>query len=137
MVLVSSALIAFSCLRHINPDVEIEAYNYNITTVDNFEHFMNVLSTKSLDGGPLDLVLCCVDNFEARITVNRACNELNMNWFESGVSENAVSGHIQFIKPGETSCFEVSPSLPTFSPLLRQVLSAMVFVVSTTSARRR
>lgn len=37
----------------------------------------------------------------------QACNELNMNWFESGVSENAVSGHIQFIKPGETSCFEV------------------------------
>lgn len=32
---------------------------------------------------------------------------MNLNWFESGVSENAVSGHIQFIKPGETSCFEV------------------------------
>ena len=31
-----------------------------------------------------------------------------MNWFESGVSENAVSGHIQLIKPGETSCFEVN-----------------------------
>ena len=37
----------------------------------------------------------------------KACNELNLNWFESGVSENAVSGHIQFIKPGDTSCFEV------------------------------
>ena len=57
--------------RHINPDVEIEAYNYNITTVDNFDHFMNILNTKSLTGGQLDLVLCCVDNFEARITVNR------------------------------------------------------------------
>lgn len=27
---------------------------------------------------------------------------------ESGVSENAVSGHIQFIKPGKTACFAVS-----------------------------
>jgi ubiquitin-like modifier-activating enzyme 5 len=27
------------------------------------------------------------------------------------VSENAVSGHIQFIKPGETSCFECAPPL--------------------------
>ena len=27
---------------------------------------------------------------------------------ESGVSENAVSGHIQLIKPGETACFAVS-----------------------------
>ena len=94
-------------LQHINPDVEIDAYNYNITTVDNFDSFMNTLSTGSLTGGPLDLTLCCVDNFEARLSVNRACNELNLIWFESGVSENAVSGHIQFMKPGETSCFEV------------------------------
>lgn len=33
--------------------------------------------------------------------------ELNQVWMESGVSENAVSGHIQFIKPGKTACFEV------------------------------
>ena len=29
-------------------------------------------------------------------------------WLESGVSENAISGHIQFINPGETACFAVS-----------------------------
>jgi len=98
-------------LQHINPDVEIEAYNYNITTVDNFNHFMKVISQNSLTNGPMDLILSCVDNFEARMTINRACNELNLNWFESGVSENAVSGHIQLIKPGETSCFECAPPL--------------------------
>jgi len=38
----------------------------------------------------------------------QACNELGQIWFESGVSENAVSGHIQFIHPGHTSCFAVS-----------------------------
>ena len=38
----------------------------------------------------------------------QACNELGQNWIESGVSENAVSGHIQVIKPGETACFAVS-----------------------------
>jgi molybdopterin/thiamine biosynthesis adenylyltransferase len=54
------------------------------------------------------LVLSCVDNFEARIAINTACNELNQKWFESGVSENAVSGHIQFINPGVTACFAVS-----------------------------
>jgi len=26
---------------------------------------------------------------------------------ESGVSEDAISGHIQFLIPGRTSCFEV------------------------------
>jgi len=60
-----------------------------------------------LKNGPVDLVLSCVDNFEARMAINTACNELKQNWFESGVSENAVSGHIQFIIPGETACFAV------------------------------
>ena len=38
----------------------------------------------------------------------QACNELDQIWMESGVSENAVSGHIQFLLPGETACFAVS-----------------------------
>jgi len=44
------------------------------------------------------------------ICYSQACNELNQNWMESGVSENAVSGHIQLIKPGESACFAVSVS---------------------------
>ena len=52
----------------------------------------------------------------------QACNEQNQNWMESGVSENAVSGHIQLIKPGESACFAVSLYisicvLHIFSPL--------------------
>ena len=62
----------------------------------------------SLTGGPVDLVLSCVDNFEARMAINAACNEINQIWFESGVSENAVSGHIQFLIPGKTACFAVN-----------------------------
>ena len=45
--------------------------------------------------------------FEARMAINQACNELGQVWVESGVSENAVSGHIQLVKPGETACFAV------------------------------
>lgn len=37
----------------------------------------------------------------------KACNELGQTWMESGVSENAVSGHIQLIIPGESACFAV------------------------------
>ena len=39
------------------------------------------------------------------------CNKLNQIWMESGVSENAMSGHIQFIIPGETACFSCAPPL--------------------------
>lgn len=95
-------------LRNINPDVEIETHNFNITTVENFDIFMNRIETGGLKGNSVDLVLSCVDNFEARMAINTACNELSQNWMESGVSENAVSGHIQLIRPGRTACFAVS-----------------------------
>jgi len=103
---------AVKTLQNINPDVEFEAHNYNITTMDNFSHFMERISLGSLNGDtPVDLVLSCVDNFEARMAINTACNEFSQIWYESGVSENAVSGHIQFLKPGETSCFACAPPL--------------------------
>ena len=63
-----------------------------------------------MSGGPVDLVLSCVDNFEARMAINAACNEVNQTWLESGVSENAVSGHIQYLVPGMTACFAVLDS---------------------------
>lgn len=99
-------------LQFINPDVEIITHNYNITSVDTFDSFLNTINTGGLDNkSPVDLVLSCVDNFEARMAINTACNELNINWFESGVSENAVSGHIQLLKPGELACFACIPPL--------------------------
>jgi len=109
-------------LRDINPDVEFETYNYNITTVDNFNHFMERISKGGLQGGSVDLVLSCVDNFEARMAINTACNELKQTWIESGVSENAVSGHIQVIKPGETACFACAPPLVVASNIDEKTL---------------
>jgi len=108
-------------LEAINPDTEIECHNYNITSLDHYEHFLgrvaagglpapatDTVATKAV---PITLVLSCVDNYEARMAVNRACNALDQPWMESGVSENAVSGHIQLILPGRTACFECSPPL--------------------------
>jgi ubiquitin-like modifier-activating enzyme 5 len=45
------------------------------------------------------------------MTINRACNTLDQIWFESGVSENAMSGHIQHLIPGELACFACAPPL--------------------------
>jgi len=92
-------------LLSINPKVQIEAYNFNITTNDNFEQMLTKIQTGSLKGSRVDLVLACVDNYAARMSINSACNELNQVWFESGVSEDAVSSHIQVMIPGETACF--------------------------------
>jgi ubiquitin-like modifier-activating enzyme 5 len=98
-------------LTEINPDVQFEHYNYSITSVDKFDHFMDRIKHGGLTGKNVDLVLSCVDNYEARVAMNRACLELNQPWMESGVSEDAVSGHIQVLLPGKTACFECAPPL--------------------------
>lgn len=103
---------AAKTLNFINPDVTIETHNYNITTVESFDKFLDTIKNGGVvSNTPVDLVLSCVDNFEARMAINAACNEIDLNWFESGVSENAVSGHIQFIRPGDTACFACAPPL--------------------------
>lgn len=110
-------------LRSINPDVLFEVHNYNITTMEHFEHFMNRISNGGLEEGqPVDLVLSCVDNFEARMAINTACNELGQTWMESGVSENAVSGHIQLMVPGESACFACAPPLVVASNIDEKTL---------------
>ncbi|CAM6107161.1 unnamed protein product [Calypogeia fissa] len=107
---------AVQTLTGINPDVALESYTLNITTVDGFKMFMDSLTRDVKGDRPkgasgVDLVLSCVDNYEARMVVNQACNELGQTWMESGVSEDAVSGHIQLLIPGETACFACAPPL--------------------------
>ena len=72
---------------------------------------MDRISKGSLTKERVDLVLACVDNYAARMAINSACNELSQIWFESGVSEDAVSGHIQLVIPGETACFACAKPL--------------------------
>ncbi|KDO24274.1 hypothetical protein SPRG_09911 [Saprolegnia parasitica CBS 223.65] len=98
-------------LAAINPDVAFEEHTMDITTTANFEQLLDRIAHGGLDGGRVDLVLSCVDNYAARMSINQACNELNMTWMESGVSEDAVSGHIQTLLPGRTACFECLPPL--------------------------
>ena len=82
----------------------------NITTMDGFDSFKQSIETpRGL--GKVDLILSCVDNYEARMTINQVCLELGQVWMESGVSEDAVSGHIQLIMPGQTACYQCVPPL--------------------------
>ncbi|CDI85786.1 thiF family domain-containing protein, putative [Eimeria praecox] len=120
-------------LAFVNPDVELEAHNANIC--QDFDLFLSrILNGKEsiqerqreqqqgeeqgsaehrgLDCPgkcPVDLVLSCVDNYAARITISQACNEAGVPWFNSGVSENATSGQIQLCIPGVLACFQCAP----------------------------
>ena len=98
-------------LEKINPDVKIEVHSCNITTSENYDKFLETIEKGGINGERISIILSCVDNYGARMTINKACNKLNQIWMESGVSENAMSGHIQFIIPGETACFSCAPPL--------------------------
>lgn len=103
---------AKATLEGINPDTTIVPCTYNITHTDIYDTFVKDLTTGGVaTQTPVDLLLCCVDNFQARLTVNLVCLENNIHWMESGVAENAVSGHIQLLLPGVTPCYECCPPL--------------------------
>ncbi|KAI8103760.1 hypothetical protein M9435_006288 [Picochlorum sp. BPE23] len=112
---------AADTLTDINPDVEIEPYTMNITTIQGFDAFKNSITDEN-DASRVDLVLSCVDNYEARMTINQVCLELGQTWMESGVSEDAVSGHIQVLQPGKTACFACVPPLVVASGIDEKTL---------------
>lgn len=81
----SKVQAAKQTLSAINPEITIEAYDLNITTQEGYEHLRDRIQNGGLNGS-IDMVLSCVDNYSARMTVNAICNRLNHIWFESGVS---------------------------------------------------
>ena len=84
----------------------------DITTTTNYEQLLDRISRGNVtNDGPIDLVIACVDNYAARTAINMACNELGQVWMESGVSEDAVNGHVQTMLPGRTACFTCVPPL--------------------------
>ena len=102
---------ARASLLQINSDVEIEVHNVNICGLQEYDKFKSRVLEGGIDGAKCNLILSCVDNYAARMCINKACNEMDQIWYESGVSENAMSGHIQLIVPGETACFACAPPL--------------------------
>ncbi len=102
---------AAKTLAEINPDVVFESFGCNVTSMGHFDKFMERIKFGGIDGQRVDLVLSCVDNFEARMAINAACNEIGQPWMESGVSEDAMSGHICLMIPGQTQCFACAPPL--------------------------
>jgi len=64
-------------LNDINPDTFIEAHNSNVCTIENYNKFKEKILTGGLQSNRVDLVLSCVDNYAARMSINKACNQLN------------------------------------------------------------
>jgi ubiquitin-like modifier-activating enzyme 5 len=80
-------------LRDINPDVDFEAHTYDITSIDNWAHFLDRLSKGGKNGQSVDLVLGCVDNFEARVAVNKVSTDVHL-----------IAAHPHHHHDGDLSC---------------------------------
>eukprot|EP00743_Colponemidia_sp_Colp-15_P002006 GILK01002180.1.p1 GENE.GILK01002180.1~~GILK01002180.1.p1 ORF type:complete len:385 (-),score=49.42 GILK01002180.1:290-1342(-) len=97
-------------LAEINPDVAIEVIHGDITTDETMQRLREKIETGAMDGGSrVDNVLCCVDNFAARKNVNDLCLALNQRWMDARLSTDAMSGHIQFVVPGQSQCIDCAP----------------------------
>ncbi|KCV70578.1 hypothetical protein H696_02923 [Fonticula alba] len=100
-------------------EAAINAYCWDVSVVETAAHLLTLLKTGSICGTrPVDLVICCVDNYQARLSVNMICNMIGATWIETGASEDAVGGHIQLIRPGRTPCFACAASVPTTPALV-------------------
>ena len=106
----------------------------DVTHLSNYDSLLSLIQSDAILRQ--NLVLCCVDNFSARMSVNQLCLQASVPWLESGLSENAVSGHIQFVAPGVTACFSCAPPLVVATGLEASLKKEGVCVASlpTTSA---
>lgn len=87
----SPATVAAERLAQLNPTVELEVIEENVTdeTVDAMV-------------GPVDIVLDCPPTFEERHLLNEACVRLGKPMVESAVY--GVEGYLTTIVPGRTAC---------------------------------
>lgn len=92
------AEVAAQRLKEMNPDVKIACICGDITSDVGLGVFRS-----------MDVVLVGVDNFGARIFVNRACFKVGTPWINGGIQELVGEFHVYI--PGKGACYECN--LPT------------------------
>ena len=109
------ATVAAEMAGELNPDCKIQPI------------FGDVLSDIGIGlVRDMDLVICCVDNREARLWINRMCWKANTPWIDGGIQE--INGVAKVFVPPDGSCYECAMtendyrliSLRYSCPLLKQ-----------------
>ena len=111
----SKAQVAAEMVGELNPDCNITAQHGDVLTDIGLGLVRDC-----------DLVICCVDNREARLWINRMCWKANTPWIDGGIQE--INGVAKVFVPPEGSCYECTMtendyrliSLRYSCPLLKQ-----------------
>ena len=94
----------------LNPDTVFEVHNMNVAAEENREKFKATVSSGSIDRkAPVNLILGCVDNMEARQAMEAVSEELQVPFMDAVVADDAMSGHVQLVIPGRTGGLEAAP----------------------------
>jgi adenylyltransferase/sulfurtransferase len=80
-------------VKELNPDVSVKAWHGDI----NFELGMGVFRH-------VDAIIGCLDNREARLTINRFCWAIDKPWVDGAIQE--LMGIVRVFWPGNGACYE-------------------------------
>lgn len=89
------ASTAARAVREINPSVNVGWRNGDIT----LDLGLGALRR-------LDVVIGCLDNREARLSINRACWRVGRPWVDAGIGQ--LNGQARVFRPGHGACYECS-----------------------------
>lgn len=84
---------AAEAVKAINPDVKVKAWHGDI----NFEMGLGVFRH-------VDAIVGCLDNREARLSINRFSWAIDRPWVDGAIQE--LMGIVRVFRPGEGACYE-------------------------------
>jgi adenylyltransferase/sulfurtransferase len=87
------AEVAARRVKELNPDVHVQFFHGDVNTDLGLGVFRR-----------MDVVVGCLDNREARLSVNRFCYWLNKPWVDGAIQE--LFGLARVFVPGDGACFE-------------------------------
>ncbi len=89
----SKATVAAAAIGEINPDCKIRAIDGDVMSTIGLGLVRDV-----------DVVICCVDNREARLWINRMCWKVSTPWIDGGIQE--INGVAKVFRPPHGACYE-------------------------------
>lgn len=85
--------VAAERVKEVNPDVRVKPWHGNI----NFEMGQGVFRH-------VDVIIGCLDNREARLSINRFCYAVNKPWVDGAIQE--LMGIVRVFRPWDGACYE-------------------------------
>ncbi|MEM9413678.1 MAG: ThiF family adenylyltransferase [Planctomycetota bacterium] len=89
----SKANVAAQRAHELNPDCQVVPMHGDVMTVIGLGLVRDV-----------DVVICCVDNREARLWINRLCWKVGTPWIDGGIQE--INGVAKVFTPPDGPCYE-------------------------------